>query len=113
MLKNKVEEVVSYNSSRIQPPTGSSYRELGESSYMAKKDKKARCYICKEKGHVFSKCTNKSNNKNPETIETSENDTTPIDTPIETPQVETAFKYEPTTVHVSTDYMVLGFGHMG
>ena len=59
MLKKKVEEVVSYNSSKLKHLIGSSYKQIGEPNDLSKKDKRARCYICKKRGHVFWKCTDK------------------------------------------------------
>jgi hypothetical protein len=42
MLRQKVEEIVSYNSSKAQK----NCRERGESSSVSLKEKRARCYIC-------------------------------------------------------------------
>ena len=108
MLRKKLDEVVSYNSTRTNPHIGESYTELGEPSRMANKERRYRCFICREKGHIASKCTNKTIETNPDSFETTNMDTTPTNAPIETPQQETPFKYEPTTVHVSTDYLIEG-----
>ena len=104
MLRKKVEEVVSYNSSKIKPPIGSSYKQIGETSDLSKKDKRARCYICKNKGHVYWKCTNKGKEIITRNMEPSTTNTTTT----EIPQVQELFKYEPEVVHVSTDFMVEG-----
>ncbi|GJU90789.1 ARID DNA-binding domain-containing protein [Tanacetum coccineum] len=94
-LRQKVEEVVSYNSSKIQP----NHKQIGETIDLSKKDKRARCYICKKRGHVFWKCTNKG-------IHTKIQEATMTNPTIS--KVQETLKYEPGRVHVTTDYMVEG-----
>ncbi|GJU90790.1 hypothetical protein Tco_1303213 [Tanacetum coccineum] len=94
-LRQKVEEVVSYNSSKIQPTR----KQIGETSDLSKKDKRARCYICKKRGHVYWKCTNKG-------IHTKIQEATMTNPTIS--KVQETLKYEPERVHVTTDYMVEG-----
>ncbi|GJR17726.1 ARID DNA-binding domain-containing protein [Tanacetum coccineum] len=47
MLMKEVKENEAYNASRVSANTST------------QKEKRARCYICKERGHVFWKCPNK------------------------------------------------------
>ncbi|GKC09290.1 ARID DNA-binding domain-containing protein, partial [Tanacetum coccineum] len=54
-LKQKVEEVVSYNSSKLQL----SSKQIGESSGLSRKERRALCYICRKRGHAYWKCTSK------------------------------------------------------
>ncbi|GKC38267.1 ARID DNA-binding domain-containing protein, partial [Tanacetum coccineum] len=94
LLRKKVEEVMSYNSSRLQP----SSKQAGESSGPTRKEKRARCYICRKRGHVYWKCINRERNtKNQEQKMTS---------PMKT-EVQERVNY-PEKVHVTTDYMVEG-----
>ena len=89
---------MSYNSSKSQPTC----KQIGESRELSKKDKRARCYICKKRGHVYWKCTNKESN-------------TKIQEPSmanpTTPKVQESLKYGPEGVHVTTDYMVEDSDH--
>lgn len=104
LLKKKMEEVVSYNSSKPKPYVINTNKEIGEPSSLPKKERRARCFICRKRGHFFWKCKEKEEKGNIQETETNTMDTTPI----ETPQDEAVFKYKPETVHVSTDYMVQG-----
>ncbi|GJT04508.1 ARID DNA-binding domain-containing protein [Tanacetum coccineum] len=47
MLLEKMKEIEAFNASRVSANTST------------QKEKRARCYICKERGHVFWKCPNK------------------------------------------------------
>nr|GEZ00164.1 ARID DNA-binding domain-containing protein [Tanacetum cinerariifolium] len=90
----KVEEVVTYNSSKLQP----SSKQIGESSGLSRKERRARCYICRKKGHVYWKCTSKERS-----------------TKIQEPNMPSHVMIEvqerinnPERVHVTTDYIVVG-----
>ncbi|GJY23068.1 ARID DNA-binding domain-containing protein [Tanacetum coccineum] len=92
MLRQKVEEIVSYNSSRAQKIC----KEKGETSGGSMKERRARCFICKKRGHVLWKCPNKKNkirSKEPNKIVK--------------PLIVEKVKY-PEKVHVIADYMVEG-----
>ncbi|GKE02773.1 ARID DNA-binding domain-containing protein [Tanacetum coccineum] len=47
MLLEKMKEIEAFNASRVS------------ANASTQKEKMARCYICKERGHVFWKCPNK------------------------------------------------------
>ncbi|GKC38266.1 ARID DNA-binding domain-containing protein [Tanacetum coccineum] len=94
LLRQKVEEVMSYNSSKLQP----SSKQTGKSSGLSRKERRARCYICRKRGHVYWKCINKERStKNQEP-----NMTSPVMT-----EVQEKINY-PERVHVTTDYLVEG-----
>nr|GEX35261.1 ARID DNA-binding domain-containing protein [Tanacetum cinerariifolium] len=57
MLMKEVEENKAYNTSRV--PTKPKYH--GKKIASSQKEKRARCYICKERGHVFWTCQNRKN----------------------------------------------------
>ena len=60
LLKKKVEEVVSYNSLKTTKPlVGSNYKQIGETSGLSRKMRRAPCYVCKKRGHVYWQCVNK------------------------------------------------------
>nr|GEV42268.1 bulb-type lectin domain-containing protein [Tanacetum cinerariifolium] len=46
-----------FNASKMSAKT----RDHGKKTASTQKEKRARCYICKERGHVFWKCQNKKN----------------------------------------------------
>nr|GEY48915.1 ARID DNA-binding domain-containing protein [Tanacetum cinerariifolium] len=95
MLKQKVKEIVSFNASK----TNAKGREQGESSSNSVKERRARCFTCKKRGHVFWKGPNKRNKiRNEEQNKMLK--------PLVT-EVEEKLKY-PKRVHVITDYMVKG-----
>ena len=104
LLRKKVEEVVSYNSSKMKQRVTGSYNETGEPSSVSKKEKRARCYICKKRGHYFWKCTKKEEENNIQDTESNTMETTSF----EPSNTEAIFKYEPEVIRVSTDYMVQG-----
>nr|GEY93192.1 ARID DNA-binding domain-containing protein [Tanacetum cinerariifolium] len=55
MLLEKMKEIETFNASRVS--TKARYHEEGSAS--TQKEKRARCYICKIRRHVFWKCPNK------------------------------------------------------
>nr|GFD19394.1 ARID DNA-binding domain-containing protein [Tanacetum cinerariifolium] len=55
MLLEKMKEIEAFNASRVSAKA----RDHGEGSTSTQKEKRARCYICKTRGHVFWKCLNK------------------------------------------------------
>ncbi|GJS52440.1 ARID DNA-binding domain-containing protein [Tanacetum coccineum] len=92
LLRQKVEEVMSYNSSKLQP----SSKQTGKSSGLSRKERRARCYICRKRGHVYWKCIKKERStKNQEP-----NMTSPVMT-----EVQEKINYSE-RVHVTTDYLV-------
>ncbi|GJX19648.1 ARID DNA-binding domain-containing protein [Tanacetum coccineum] len=87
MLKQKVKEIVSFNASKTKAKSSSL------------KERRARCFTCKKRGHVFWKCPNKRNKiRNEEQNKMLKPSVT---------EVEEKLKY-PERVHVITDYMVEG-----
>nr|GEV58903.1 callose synthase 5-like [Tanacetum cinerariifolium] len=90
----KVEEFVSYNSSKLQP----SSKQIGESSGLSRKERRARCDICRKRGHVYWKCTSKERS----TKIQERNMPNPVTT-----EVQERINY-PERVHVTTYYMVEG-----
>ncbi|GKC90532.1 ARID DNA-binding domain-containing protein [Tanacetum coccineum] len=90
LLRQKVEEVMSYNSSKSQP----SSKQTGESSGLSRKERRARCYICRKRGHVYWKCINKERS----TKIQEPNMTNPVMT-----EVQEKLNY-PERVHVTTSY---------
>ncbi|GKF20929.1 hypothetical protein Tco_0069567, partial [Tanacetum coccineum] len=94
LLRQKVEEVMSYNSSKLQP----SSKQIGESSGLSRKERRARCYICRKRGHVYWKCISKERS----TKIQEPNMPSPVMT-----EVQERINY-PERVHVTTDYMVEG-----
>ncbi|GJS37841.1 ARID DNA-binding domain-containing protein [Tanacetum coccineum] len=86
MLLEKMKEIEAFNASRVS------------ANASTQKEKRARCYICKERGHVFWKCPNKKKamkGKQKEPVK-----------PVTKKAVE-EIKY-PEKVHVITDYMIEG-----
>ncbi|GJU79481.1 ARID DNA-binding domain-containing protein [Tanacetum coccineum] len=55
MLLKKMKEVEAFNASKVSAKA----RDHGERSASTQKERRARCYICKIRGHVFWKCPNK------------------------------------------------------
>ncbi|GJY26022.1 ARID DNA-binding domain-containing protein [Tanacetum coccineum] len=55
MLLEKVKEIEAFNASRVSAKA----RDHGEGSSRSLKEKRARCYICKIRGHVYWKCPDK------------------------------------------------------
>ena len=53
LLKKKVEEVVSFNSSKLNQHITHTKRETGETSRPPKKERRARCFACRQRGHFF------------------------------------------------------------
>nr|GEZ13500.1 ARID DNA-binding domain-containing protein [Tanacetum cinerariifolium] len=87
MLKEKLKEIEAFNASSVC----AAFKKKSAKT-LTRKEKRARCFICKERGHVLWKCPNK---KNKNTGETSK------------PLFDEKLKY-PEVVHVKTDYMVEG-----
>ncbi|GJT24287.1 bulb-type lectin domain-containing protein [Tanacetum coccineum] len=63
MLLEKMKEIEAFNASRVSAKARNQhcckYRSAGKGSASTQKEKRARCYICKIRGHVFWKCPNK------------------------------------------------------
>nr|GEV89232.1 ARID DNA-binding domain-containing protein [Tanacetum cinerariifolium] len=57
MLMKEVEENKAYNTSRVSAKP----KDHGKKIASSQKEKRARCYICKERGHVFWTCQNRKN----------------------------------------------------
>ncbi|GJS52259.1 hypothetical protein Tco_0625621 [Tanacetum coccineum] len=98
MLRQKLNEIEAYNASKRR----ATVKEKGEGSVNKSKEKKACCYICRKRGHVFWKSPNK---KNSTTLEAST-----IDNQSKEPTMvrnEEILKY-PENVHVKIDYMIEG-----
>ncbi|GJR59171.1 ARID DNA-binding domain-containing protein [Tanacetum coccineum] len=57
MLRRKVKEIEAYNTSKMH----ASSKKNGEGSANTTKEKRARCYICRKRGHAIWKCPNKKN----------------------------------------------------
>ncbi|GJZ87576.1 ARID DNA-binding domain-containing protein, partial [Tanacetum coccineum] len=95
MLVKKMKEVEVFNASKMSAKT----RDHGKKITSTQKEKRARCYICKERGHVFWKCQNK---KKDARIEKQKKSVKPTNK-----NVAEKIKY-PEKVHVITDYMIEG-----
>ncbi|GJS57380.1 hypothetical protein Tco_0652164 [Tanacetum coccineum] len=103
MLRRKLNEIKVYNASKGR----AAVKEKGEGSVNTTKEKRARCYICIKRGHVFWMCLN---NKNPTTLEAPTIDNQSKEATML--RNEERLKY-PKNVHVKTDYMIevaQGFG---
>nr|GFA66447.1 ARID DNA-binding domain-containing protein [Tanacetum cinerariifolium] len=85
MLKEKLQEIEAFNASSMY----AAFKKKSAKT-VTRKEKKARCFICKERGHVLWKCPNKKNKNSGETSK---------------PLFDEKLKY-PEVVHVKTDYMV-------
>ncbi|GJR65745.1 ARID DNA-binding domain-containing protein [Tanacetum coccineum] len=95
ILWKKMKEVEAFNASKISAKV----KDHGERSARTLKEKRARCYICKIRGHVFWKCPNK---KREAMIEQQKKLVKPT-----VKKIEERVKY-PEKVHIITDYMVEG-----
>nr|GFB95582.1 hypothetical protein [Tanacetum cinerariifolium] len=62
ILKDTLEEVETFNTSSIC----AAFKRLNTAS-ATRKEKRARCYICKVRVHVYWKCPNKKNRNKGET----------------------------------------------
>ncbi|GJT24168.1 ARID DNA-binding domain-containing protein [Tanacetum coccineum] len=95
MLLKKMKEVEAFNASKVSAKA----RDHGERSASTQKERRARCYICKIRGHVFWKCPNKKKKamigKQKEIVKPT------------IKKVAEKIKY-PEKVHVITDYMIEG-----
>ncbi|GKC43369.1 ARID DNA-binding domain-containing protein, partial [Tanacetum coccineum] len=95
MLMKEVEENKAYNTSRVSAKP----KDHGKKIASSQKEKRASCYICKERGHVFWTCQNRKNiamvKVQKETVEAiNKNDAEKV-------------KY-PEKVHVIADHMIEG-----
>ncbi|GKD04630.1 ARID DNA-binding domain-containing protein [Tanacetum coccineum] len=95
MLVKKMKEVEVFNASKMSAKT----RDHGKKIASTQKEKRARCYICKERAHVFWKCQNK---KKDARIEKQKKSVKPTNK-----NVAEKIKYLE-KVHVITDYMIEG-----
>ncbi|GJX95686.1 ARID DNA-binding domain-containing protein [Tanacetum coccineum] len=95
MLWKKMKEVEAFNASKVSAKA----RDHGERSASTQKERRARCYICKIRGHVFWKCPNK---KRETMIEQQKKLVKPT-----IKKIEERVKYLE-KVHIITDYMVEG-----
>ncbi|GKA38623.1 ARID DNA-binding domain-containing protein [Tanacetum coccineum] len=98
ILKKILKEIETFNASNVR----AAIKEKKDRSAIARKNKRARCYICKKRGHVFWKCPNKKNSTTPRTPIVENKTREPI-----VVEDEEVFKY-PEDVHVKTNYMVEG-----
>ncbi|GJW58070.1 hypothetical protein Tco_0104801, partial [Tanacetum coccineum] len=98
MLWRKLNEIKAYNASKGR----AAVKEKGEGSVNTTKEKKARCYICRKRGHVFLMSPN---NKNPTTLEAPTIDNQSKEATMV--RNDERLKY-PKNVHVKTDYMIEG-----
>ncbi|GKA50172.1 ARID DNA-binding domain-containing protein [Tanacetum coccineum] len=89
MLLKRMKEIEAFNASK----------EHGEGSGSTQKEKRARCYICKVRGHVFWKCPNKQKKA---MFKKQKGIMKPT-----FKKVAEKVKY-PEKVHVITDYMIEG-----
>nr|GEU76764.1 ARID DNA-binding domain-containing protein [Tanacetum cinerariifolium] len=87
MLKENLKEIEAFNASSVC----AAFKRKSAKT-VTRKEKRARCFICKERGHVLWKCPNKKNKNRGETSK---------------PSFDEKLKY-PEVVHVKTDYMVEG-----
>nr|GEY74814.1 ARID DNA-binding domain-containing protein [Tanacetum cinerariifolium] len=100
MLRRKVKEIEAYNASNVR----AAIKEKKNGKATTRKERRARCYICKKRGHVLWKCQNKGNTATPRTPTVENKTREPIMV-----EDEEVFKY-PEDVHVKTNYMVEGTG---
>ncbi|GKD73585.1 ARID DNA-binding domain-containing protein [Tanacetum coccineum] len=95
MLLKRIKEIEAFNASKESAKA----REHGEGSGSTQKEKRARCYICKVRGHVFWKCPNKQKKA---MFKKQKGIVKPT-----FKKVAEKIKY-PEKVHVITDYMIEG-----
>ncbi|GKF33667.1 ARID DNA-binding domain-containing protein, partial [Tanacetum coccineum] len=98
MLRRKVKEIEAYNASNVR----AAIKEKKDGKAITSKERRARCYICRKRGHVFWKCPNKKNSTTTGTPTVENKTREPIMV-----EDEEVFKY-PEDVHVKTNYMVEG-----
>ncbi|GJV53073.1 ARID DNA-binding domain-containing protein [Tanacetum coccineum] len=95
ILKRKVKEIEAFNASK----TPGTIKESGKGSINARRDKRARCYRCKIRGHVYWKCPNKLMRT---AIKNQKGKGKMVMT-----KAEETVDY-PEQVHIITDYMIEG-----
>ncbi|GKB98353.1 ARID DNA-binding domain-containing protein [Tanacetum coccineum] len=95
MLLKRIKEIEAFNASKESTKA----REHREGSGSTQKEKRARCYICKVRGHVFWKCPNKQKKA---MFKKQKGIVKPT-----FKKVAEKIKY-PEKVHVITDYMIEG-----
>nr|GEV84418.1 ARID DNA-binding domain-containing protein [Tanacetum cinerariifolium] len=95
MLVKRMKEVEAFNASKMSAKT----RDHAKKIASTRKEKRARCYICKERGHVFWKCQNKRKDAR---IEKQKELVKPTNK-----NVAEKIKYRE-QVHVITEYMIKG-----
>ncbi|GJZ29949.1 arginine--tRNA ligase, chloroplastic/mitochondrial [Tanacetum coccineum] len=61
MLRRKVKEIEAFNGSKVRAAD----KKKGDGKAITSKERRARCYICRKRGHVFWKCQNKGNTATP------------------------------------------------
>nr|GEV69409.1 ARID DNA-binding domain-containing protein [Tanacetum cinerariifolium] len=98
MLRRKVKEIKAYNASNVR----AAIKEKENGKATTRKEKKARCYVCRKRGHIFWKCPNKKNRTIVEVPAKDNNSKKPT-----VMRTEEKLKY-PKRVHVITDYMIEG-----
>ncbi|GJZ03941.1 ARID DNA-binding domain-containing protein, partial [Tanacetum coccineum] len=87
MLKEKLKEIEAFNTSKLC----AAFKRLNTKN-ATRKEKRARCFICKKRGHVLWKCPDKKSKHKGETSKAA---------------VDEELKY-PEIIHVKTNYMVEG-----
>ncbi|GKA51668.1 ARID DNA-binding domain-containing protein [Tanacetum coccineum] len=98
ILKKRLKEIETFNASNMR----AAIKEKKDRSAIARKDKRARCYVCRKRGHVFWKCPNKKSRTTIEVPTKDNNSKKPTDM-----RIEEKLKY-PENVHVKTNYMIEG-----
>nr|GEW27974.1 ARID DNA-binding domain-containing protein [Tanacetum cinerariifolium] len=98
MLRRKVKEIKAYNISHVR----ATIKEKKNGNATTRKERRAHCYVCRKRGHMFRKCPNKKNRIIAEVPAKDNNSKKPT-----IMRTEEKLKY-PERVHVITDYMIEG-----
>nr|GEV69410.1 copia-type polyprotein [Tanacetum cinerariifolium] len=93
-----VKEIEAYNTSNVR----AAIKEKENRKATTRKEKRARCYVCRKRGHMLWKCPNKKNRTIVEVPAKDNNSKKPT-----VMRTEEKLKY-PEKIHVITDYMVEG-----